>query len=82
MRLLLLANDSFQLPVNIFSSYYRLPAACRGGPKKGRTSPLDFEGLKSPLEVFVNLSISRPETSTLPITGKKAVKRKKAGPPA
>ena len=59
------------------------PAACRGGSKKGRTTPLYLEGLKlARFGGFVNLSMKLPETSALPTTGKKAAKRKKAGPPA
>ena len=59
------------------------PAACRGGSKKGRTAPLYLEGLKlAPFGGFVNLSMKLPETSTLPTTGKKGDKHKKAGPPA
>ena len=53
------------------------PAACRGGSKKGRTTPLDFEGLKLSLEGFVNLSMKLPETSTLPTTEKRVVNAKK-----
>ena len=58
------------------------PAACWGGSKKGRTTPLYLEGLKlALLGGFVNLFMKLPETSTLPTTGKKVGKRKKARPP-
>ena len=54
-----------------------------GGSKKGRTAPLYLEGLKlARFGGFVNLSMKLPETSTHPTTGKKGVKRKKAGSPA
>ncbi len=48
------------------------PAACRGGSKKGRTTPLYLEGLKvARFGGFVNLSMNLPETSTVPTTGKR-----------
>ena len=53
-------------------------SASRSGSKKGRTTPLYFEGLKfTRFGGFVNLSMKLPETSTLPTTGKRVVNAKK-----
>ena len=53
--------------------------ANRGVAKKGRTTPLDFEGLKSSFEAFVNLSICLSKSSTHPTIEKRVYNTKKRG---